>query len=206
MWRAAVARPTSRYEDVKPAGEILTDLGDFWVANPWRYPPDQNLSAFEPNRVFLNLGGMRFLDVTWLSGAGWVGDGRGLHVADLDGDLQPDLIVRHVGGGAVRVYRNKFPRAHRLAVELRGTKSNRYGIGARVVAKAGGRTLAREVFPTNNHNCQQSTRATFGLGDTETVESLAVHWPSGTVQTFRNVRADQVIRITEGAEEFRIVR
>ena len=35
----------------------LTELDDFWVKNPWNYPKDQNLSAFEPNRVYQNVGG-----------------------------------------------------------------------------------------------------------------------------------------------------
>ena len=151
-----MAQPTRRLDDVPAAGKLVK--GEFWVPNPWRYPPDKNLSAFEPNRVYLNRGQLRFLGITFLSGAGSVADGRGALIADIDDDLQPDVIARNIGGGPVQVYLNRFPRSNRLTVTLEGTKSNRLGIGARLVAHVGGRKITRELFPTNNHLVQQASR------------------------------------------------
>ena len=193
-----MAQPSHRLDDVEPAGEVMAQHGEFWVKNPWRYPSDLNLSAFEPNRVYLNRGGLDFLDATYLSGAGSVGDGRGVLVADINGDLQPDLIARNIGGGSVVVYLNRFPRRGRLTVTLKGTRSNRLGIGARVVAAAGASHMVRELFPINNHLVQQASRVRFGLGDANRVDRLTVHWPSGEVTELHDLPADQHILVTEG--------
>ena len=193
-------------DDVAPAGEVMADLGDFWVPNPWRYPPDKNLSAYEPNRVMLNCGGFRFVDISWLSGAGSEADGRGVLVGDFDGDLQPDLIARNKGGGSVRVYLNRFPKVARLVLELEGTRSNRLGIGAHVVAEAGSRRVARQLYPTHNAVCQQSSRLRFGLGDATKVDRLTIHWPSGLVQELRDIATGQLIRVREGEAVYQVVR
>lgn len=190
-----MAQPTRRLADVDAVGELVE--GDFWVKNPWRYPPDKNLSAFEPNRVYFNTGGLTFMDVTHVSDAASKGDGRGALAGDIDGDLAPDLIVRHAGGGSLVVYLNRLPRTNRLTVVLRGKTSNALGIGARVVAEAGGRTLTRDVFPHNTHTVQQPARARFGLGDATKVDTLTVHWPSGKVQRLRDVPANQVLVVAE---------
>ena len=184
---------------------MRAEIGEFWVPNPFRYPLDKNLSAFEPNRVLLNCGGFRFVDISWLSGAGAESDGRGVLVGDIDGDLQPDLIVRNQGGGALRTYLNRFPKASRLVLELEGTKSNRFGIGARVVAESGSLRVVRQLFPTHNAVCQQASRLRFGLGDARTVERLTIHWPSGLVQELRDVATNQFIRVREGSDAYRIV-
>ena len=195
-----MTRPCERFAEVDPAGEVPVDRGVFWVRTPWRFPPNRNLSAFEPNRLYLNAGDYRLLDVTLISGAGHRGDGRAALVADVNGDLHPDLIVRHAGGGSVCVFANRFPPAARLTVSLEGTKSNRLGIGARVVAEAGGRKLVRQLWSTNNFIGQQAPRVRFGLGSARTVDRLVVHWPSGHVQVLKGpIRTNRLLEIREGA-------
>jgi len=191
-----VASPCDRNKDVARAGGLVA--GEFWVPNPWRYPSDRNLSAFEPNQVYLNRGNMQFINATYLSGAGSDGDGRGVLVGDIDGDMQPDLIVRQTGGGPLRVYANRFPKVRRLEVTLRGTKSNRTGIGARVVVEFGGRRLERQLFSNNNFFAQQAPQVRFGLGDARSVDRLTVHWPSGNTTVMRDVPTGQRLRIAEG--------
>ena len=123
-------------------------------------------------------------------------------VADVTGDLQPDLLVRQSGGGPLLVYENRFPAKSRLEISLRGTKSNAMGIGARIVAEVGGRRIVRQLFPTNNFVVAQASCVRFGLGDAKSVDRLSVHWPSGTVQHFRLVPTGVHIRITEGRSEY----
>jgi len=117
-------------------------------------------------------------------------------VADVNGDFQPDLIVRSGGGGPLRVFANQS-KAQRLIVSLVGTKSNRLGIGARVVAEVGGRTLVRQVWSRNNFLGQQAPRARFGLGKNTKVDRLTIHWPSGHVQTLTDVAAGQHLTVKE---------
>ncbi|NJN14100.1 MAG: CRTAC1 family protein [Planctomycetes bacterium] len=188
-------------EDVAPVGEILAREGDFWVPNPWRYPLDRNLSAFEPNRLFLNAGGLRFVDLTWLSPAGSLSDGRGAVAADFDGDLAPDLIARNIGGGPVQLFLNRFPATGRLIVRLRGRESNRAGIGARLTAEIGERRLVRDLFVHNSFTTQQPAQVEFAFGEAERVDRLLIRWPSGTLQELRELGGNRLIRITEGEAE-----
>lgn len=182
------------------------EAGEFWVPNVWRYPPDKNLSAFEPNRVLLNCGGLQFIDAHYVSSGGSDGDGRAAMVADVNDDLQPDLLVRQVGGGPLKVYLNRFPRASRLILSLRGTKSNSMGIGARVVCEVSGRRLTRQVYANNSVFAQQGARVRFGLGKAETVDRLTVYWPSGSTTEFEHVAVDRHLLIREGSTQPTVLR
>ena len=193
-----MARPGERLVEAESARACDTDRGEFWLSDPWTVGQTRNnLSAYEPNQVFINLGKMQFANASYVSSADSDGDGRGVVTADVNGDLQPDLIVRQSGGGPIIVYENRFPRAGRLEISFRGTKSNSRGIGARIVAEVGGRTIQRQLFPEYNFLVTQSTVLRLGVGDATSIDKLTVHWPSGTVQTFTNVKTGQHIRITE---------
>ncbi len=194
-----MARPFNRSADLPPAGELDSADGQFWVGSPWDIVAKQhNLSAHERNRCFLNLGGARFADVSFLTGTDSDGDGRAVFGADLDNDGMQDLIVRQAGGGPLLVFLNRFPRQHYLRVSLRGTKSNGTGIGARLIAKVGDRRITREMYPQNSYVSQQPCEVHFGLGGVTRVDQLTIKWPSGLVQELADLSADQHIRITEG--------
>src|SRR5207249_1424176 len=90
---------------------------------------------------------------------------------------QLDLVVRQVGGGPVLLYENRFPKRHYLKVSLRGTKSNRLGIGARLVAEVQGRRLVREQYPLTSYRSQMPNIVHFGLGDADHVDRLTIRWP-----------------------------
>ncbi len=201
-----MSQPTDRFKDLAPVGNLDESRGEFWIANPWKVPRTRrNLSAFEPNQVFLNLTGGSFADIGYLTTADSDGDGRGVMVADVTGDLQPDLLVLQSGGGPLRVYANRFPPASRLVVSLDGTVSNRLGIGATVVAEVDGRRIVRQMLPTHNFSTSQGGQVRFGLGQARVVDRLVVNWPSGTVQEFRSVQVGVHIRITEDQPEFEVL-
>ena len=116
--------------------------------NPWDIVEQgHNLSAYERNRVFLNVQGRNFLDISYLTGADSDGDGRSVVAGDFRNDGRLDLVVRQVGGGPVLLFENQFPKAHYLTVSLRGTASNRLGIGARLTATVAGRELTPRALP-----------------------------------------------------------
>ena len=92
-----MTQPTDRLSDVPPAGELDLERGEFWIENPWRMTTRAlNASAYEPNQVFLNVADGFFAEIGYLAGADSAGDGRGVMVADVTGDLQPDLLVRQM--------------------------------------------------------------------------------------------------------------
>jgi len=164
----------------------------------------KNFSAYERKRLYLNLGGKSFLDASFASRADIDSDSRSVVAADFDGDGAPDLLVGSVGGGPLRLFRNQFPRtAHRVRIELVGTRSNRAGIGARVVAHCGGRQIVRDLFPANGFMGAGPVEMLLGLGEASRIDRLTIRWPSGEVQELKNLPADRRITVTEGRSEIR---
>jgi hypothetical protein len=194
-----VSQPCDRKATIPTPGKLDRSLKEFWSENPWDIVREgHNLSAYERDRVWFNVGGKRFLDLSFLSGADSDGDGRGVVAADFRKTGQLDLIVRQVGGGSVLLFENRLPRRHYLTVSLRGTKSNKLGIGARLVAEAGGRQVVRELYPHNGFRGQMPALVHFGLADAARVERLSIRWPSGETQVLTDLRADRHVIITEG--------
>ncbi len=103
--------------------------------------------------------------------------------------------------GPVRLYRNNGNSNHWLRVRCVGTHSNRSGIGAqvRVVTTEGGteRKQLRQISGDGGHGGQPNLEAHFGLGAATTAKSLQIRWPSGRMQEFKDVRADQSLTIAE---------
>jgi len=87
---------------------------------------------------------------------------------------------------------------HWLKVFLVGVKSNRSAIGARVVARYGGRAQAQEVTAQSSFYSANERRLHFGLG-ASTSADLAIRWPSGATETIPGVDADQLVVVREGA-------
>jgi hypothetical protein len=200
---AVVSQPYQRGARVPAPGKLDPTLGEFWVDNPWDIVQNShNLSAYERKRAFLNVagpdGGRDFLDISRLTGADGDGDGRSVIAADFRNNGQLDLVVRQVGGGALLLYENQFPRRHYLEISLRGTRSNRLGLGARLVATVGGRQLVREQYPLNSYHSQMPSVVHFGLGDAIKVDRLAIRWPSGREQVLTDLVADRHLVVDEG--------
>ena len=181
-----------------PAPSVLDDeLGEFWSGNPFDIAKDHNLSGYERNRTYLNSGGTNFVDISHLTGADSDGDGRCVVATDVDNDGRQDLIVRQAGGGALKIFHNRFPQKNWLRVTLRGTKSNRLGIGARLIASVGDKQIVRELYPVNSYRSQAPTEVHFGLGEASEIDSLAILWPSGIRQTVTKVTANQRLEVVE---------
>ncbi len=182
-------------------GALDKGLGEFWSTNPWQIVADgHNLSAFERNRIYLNDAGGAFLEISHLTGADSDGDGRAVVAADFRNTGMLDLIVRQVGGGPLLLYENAMPRRNYLTVSLRGKGGNHRGIGARLTAVAGGLRQIRELYPANTFRSQAPALVHFGLGGADTLDSLTVRWPSGTVQTLKGLKANRHIAIQEGKD------
>jgi len=172
-------------------------LGEFWEDDPWLIASQHNLSCYERNRAFLNVKGHNFLDISYLTSTDSDGDGRCAVAADLNLDGLPELVVRQAGGGPLMIYENRFPQRHWLKVTLRGTESNRLGIGARLTATVGGKQLVRELYPINSFRSQAPSHVHFGLGDSDNIDSLTILWPSGHVQVLDSIPGDRHIIIQE---------
>jgi hypothetical protein len=198
---AVVSQPCDRHCKIDAPGLIDSELKEFWVETPWEIiARGHNLSAYERKRAYLNVGGQAFLEISHLTGADNDGDGRSVVAADFGNTGRLDLIVRQVGGGPLLLYENRFPQRHYLEVSLRGRGANRAGVGARLTAVVGGRSVVREMYPANTYRSQAPNIAHFGLGDAERVERLTVRWPSGRVQGLRDLKGDRHILVDEAKE------
>jgi hypothetical protein len=123
---------------------------------------------------------------------------------DRDGDLDLLTVSPPVTGGHLHLYRNDLANGHHwLTIKPVGTVSNRAGIGARLRAKAtiGGRVVwqMQEVSAQNTFNGHNALEVHVGLGDATTVDSLFIYWPSGKVDAWAGVAADQVVTLEEGS-------
>lgn len=202
---AVVSQPFDRSALCEAPGNPQEELGEFWENSPWDIAFRHNLSAFERNRTFLNLQGRDFVDVSFLSGADADGDSRSSVAADFNHDGRLDLLVRQTGGGPLLMFENEFPAGQSVTVSLRGIRSNRLGIGSRLVARIGERTLVRELYPINSFHSQAPSRVHFGLGDAEAIDELTIFWPSGTSQTLEALAAGEHLLITEGEGDVQVI-
>lgn len=200
-----MSQPTQRNCNVARPGKTDEELNEFWVGNPFEIFMSENLSSFERNRLFLNNGRGNFLDVSYPAGVDADSDGRSSVPVDFDNNGTMDLLLRQAGGGPLVLLRNDFPAARFLKVTLRGTESNRQGIGARLVLTAGDLQQTREVFPVNTYRSQRSLTAHFGLGDHSLVDQLAIRWPSGRIQQLADIPADQHVVVTEGKDSWQVI-
>jgi enediyne biosynthesis protein E4 len=124
---------------------------------------------------------------------------RGCAFGDLDGDGRVDVVATALSADA-EIWMNHSPNSgHWLNIALRGTKSNRDGIGARikVVSKSG--TQYNHMTTSVCYASSSYGPVHFGLGPDTRADSIEIHWPSGRVQTLRDIAADQVLKVSEPA-------
>ncbi len=151
------------------------------------------------NLFMENDGAGRFVDRTAVLGAdlGEKRVGRGLAVADYDRDGDLDLALSRCGQEGVLLRNERASERAWLQIDLRGTRSNRFGVGARVEVRAGGRTQIEEVRAGSSYLSQSDLRLHFGLGEAARAEQVRVLWPSGAVQTLGPLQAGRVHTLRE---------
>jgi hypothetical protein len=157
-----------------------------------------NLHYREPMLLARNTS-QGFVDVSPSSGEVfkklWVA--RGMAIGDLDNDGRLDAVVTTNDGPAYVLHNETASGNHWLLLKLVGHKSNRDAIGASVklVTTSGPQFAA--VTTAGSYLSSSDKRVHFGLGKEPIVESLEIRWPSGIVQTLRNIPADQIMQIDE---------
>lgn len=177
---------------------------DLFVCRVGRYDVDFNVTNPENNCLYHNNGDGQFTKITTGSLVNESGYSFGCAWGDYDNDGFIDLFVSN---GFVQtsannfLYRNSGNSNHWINIKLEGTASNRAAIGAKVRVKAtiGGQTFwqMREISGGSGHGSQNDMRAHFGLGDAEKIEVLKIEWPSGIVQEFHALAAQQFLTVTE---------
>jgi enediyne biosynthesis protein E4 len=182
---------------------------DILICNGHVYPEVEQLKteAGYPQRKLLyrNLHNGRFADVSMQAGPG-ISDPapcRGCAFGDFDNDGDIDVVVNTV---------NDYPQLLRcdskadnnwIKIRTIGTKSNRSGIGARLICTTHSAPETKphqqidEVRSGGSYISQNDLRIHFGLGKAEKVDLLEIRWPSGHVDTLKDVKANQLIFVKE---------
>ncbi|MGE5278847.1 MAG: FG-GAP-like repeat-containing protein, partial [Acidobacteriota bacterium] len=174
------------------------------------------LPSFEslmPNRMYRNVEGKRFVDVTFSGGFGHLQKGHGIAFADLDNDGDQDVFEQMGGaypGDAYPsvLYENPGNGNSWVKLRLAGTRSNRCAVGARievvVPAPGGGtRSIFRAVGAASSFG-GSPFRQEIGLGSARRISRIEVLWPaSGTRQVFRDVAPNRLYEVREGAQKLR---
>jgi hypothetical protein len=172
---------------------------------------DPSLATLVPNRMFKNVGGGRFSEITGSSGTGHLQKGHGVACGDWDRDGDIDLFVQT--GGVVNgdqyhniLFQNPGQGHHWVSVKLVGQKTNRAAIGARIKVVTAGTdplTVFRHVSSGSSFGASPLEQ-TIGLATAQRVARLEIFWPtSGTTQVFEDIAADRAIEVTEFAASYR---
>jgi hypothetical protein len=183
---------------------------DILLCNGHVYPEVEQLKteAGYPQRKLLykNLRNGHFDDVSYDAGSGISEPvaARGCAFGDFDNDGDLDIVVNTV---------NDFPQLLRcdsrtannwIKIKTIGTKSNRSGIGARikcVTHRPGEKSLHPQIDDVRSgggYFSQNDLRVHFGIGKAENIEILEIRWPSGLVETLKDIKPNQVIFVKEG--------
>jgi hypothetical protein len=187
--------------------DLDTDL-DLFVANGHMQPDitkvHDGIRYREPAQLFRNNFDGTFEEVGQQIGG--VFDSllvaRGAAYADYDRDGDLDVLLTENDSPA-HLWRNDLQNDHHyLRVHLQGTESNRDGIGSQIEAVVGDRRMIRRVRTGSSYLSQMEKTITFGLAEATTVDSLIVRWPSGRVNRFQEIPADQELFIEEGSDAY----
>ncbi len=155
--------------------------------------PLVSFSGNEADPLFHNTGS-GFVDIGSTLGIARTEDGRGFALVDLDQDGALDVVLHNHFRNPIVAMLNRAAGGNRwLRLRLRGTKSNRFGIGARVTVNG----RVQELACGTGYLSGNAPELHFGLGKAESAD-VSVRWPSGQVDEYKGFAANRVVTLVEG--------
>ena len=154
----------------------------------------------EPRILYHNNGNGTFTDISASAGGNYVRrSSRGLAVGDLWNDGRMSVVISNMNAKPSLLVNDLRSGNHWIAFKTVGTKSNRDGIGARIMMKAGKSSFVNEVRSGSSFDSNSDMRVHFGLGATEKIDPVQVKWPSGLIENFNGLSVDQIHTLKEGS-------
>jgi enediyne biosynthesis protein E4 len=168
------------------------------IDNPELIAPGRR---FAQPKLLLRNTGQGFQDVTAQTGADLSIPkvSRGAAFGDFDNDGDIDVLVNNSGDRPQLLRNDGGNRNNWLTLLLRGTRSNRSGLGARIDVLSGGKWRVFQTLSGGSIMAANDPRVHIGLGEQTSAEEIVVHWPSGLVQRMKHVAARQILRIEESS-------
>jgi hypothetical protein len=175
-----------------------------FIANGHVYPEvdgrDLGTSYREPKVLYINLRDGKFANITAQSGAtlSEIHSGRGMALGDLFNDGRVEALVNNMNESP-SLYRNTGLAGNFISLQLVGAKSNRAALGATVTLEQGNDRREQEVRSGDGFISQSDLRLHFGLGKAERADRIVIRWPSGLVETLKDLSANQYYVVREGS-------
>ena len=165
--------------------------GEFW---------QDEKSANESNFLFNGIGPFRFEDVSDLLDSGQPDLTQTAVIHDFDHDGDADILTAG-NGQAVRLFRNDVTGGKSIVVKLIGKTSNSFGVGAvcKLIADPGGDAQYATLTSNRGFLSSEEPRLHFGVGDRDQIDELEIKWPSGVVQTLRQLKTKYYYEVEEPA-------
>ena len=209
-----VAREAGLGQPMSQMGSNFGDLDNDGFLDIYLGTGGPELETLVPNRLFKNVSGARFSDVTASSRTGNLQKGHGVACGDWDRDGQVDIFIQMGGPTNGDRYHNILfqnpghPEHHWLTLKLIGSRSNRSAMGARikiVTAGAASQTIHRHISTGSSFGANPLEQ-TIGLGEGDQIPEMQIHWPaSGLIQTFHNLPVDRILVVIEGNPDYQTV-
>ncbi|MBN8838003.1 MAG: VCBS repeat-containing protein [Sphingobacteriia bacterium] len=152
-----------------------------------------------PNKMFRNLGNLKFEDV----GASWGftqnSFSNGAAYGDLDGDGDLDLVINNVNEPAL-ILKNKSRELNHnnfISINLKGKSKNRFAIGSKIVAFIGNEKLSKEIIPSRGFQSSVDYKQVIGLGTKNIIDSIIIYWPDLKYTKIVQPKINSTLNITE---------
>lgn len=177
--------------------EMMTKPGvDFSDVRIWPDIAGMTWSGYQKKKMFHNMKGQTFKEVSGEAGVDNDRDGRGIGMADFDNDGRLDLYQTNADQVAL-LYHGATDGGNWAQFRLTGAAGNRDAIGARVTVRTGGLTQIQEVNGGNGYSGQSTKRLHFGIGIASKVDVVEVRWPNGKIEKFSNVAINRLNKVLE---------
>ncbi|MDA7877625.1 FG-GAP-like repeat-containing protein [Akkermansiaceae bacterium] len=150
----------------------------------------------EKNLAYRNRGDLTFEDVSEKWGLDQLSMSFGAATADLDRDGDLDLIVTNLDEPPY-LFENTVATGNSIQIQLRGKKSNKFGLGARVEIHTGENSQTREIHTSGGFLSTDEPIAHFGIGKATKADRVKILWPSGAIQVVNNLKAGKIHFIAE---------
>ena len=152
------------------------------------------------NELLLNTGDGKFVNITEKAGEGMKVklSSRGAGFDDLDNDGDIDVVILNTMREPTILRNDTVNDNHWIQIRLKGTKSNRDGIGSRVKVTAGDLVQIEEVHSGRGYQGHHGLRLYFGLAKHKQIDKIEVRWIGGSVDVLKDIATNQLITIREG--------